>query len=75
MQDLRKEGLTKSIGVSNFREEDIEEISKSWEIPPAVNQVRRSALIKPKNDVLIASDRVSAVPCSCTQHEAPLEHL
>jgi diketogulonate reductase-like aldo/keto reductase len=31
--------LTKSIGVSNFREEDILELEKTWEIPPAVNQV------------------------------------
>lgn len=31
--------MTKSIGVSNFREEDILELEKTWEIPPAVNQV------------------------------------
>ena len=39
METLKKEGLTKSIGVSNFREEDIKELEKTWEIPPAVNQV------------------------------------
>ena len=40
MEQLKKEGLTKSIGVSNYREEDIATLAKEWEIPPAVNQVR-----------------------------------
>lgn len=39
MEALKKEGLTRSIGVSNFREEDLREMKKSWTIPPAVNQV------------------------------------
>lgn len=39
MEELVKEGLTKSIGVSNFREEDLLEIEKSWKIKPAVNQI------------------------------------
>lgn len=39
MEQLQKEGLTKSIGVSNFREEDLLEIEKTWTVPPAVNQV------------------------------------
>lgn len=39
MEALQAEGLTKSIEVSNFREEDILEIKKVWTIPPAVNQV------------------------------------
>jgi len=39
MEDLRKEGLTRSIGVSNFREEDLMEMEPYWTIPPAVNQV------------------------------------
>lgn len=39
MEALLAEGLTKSIGVSNFREEDILEIKKTWKTPPAVNQV------------------------------------
>ena len=42
MEELVKEGLTKSIGVSNYAADDIEELSKSWTIPPAVNQVRAS---------------------------------
>ncbi|KAI9634003.1 NADP-dependent oxidoreductase domain-containing protein [Dioszegia hungarica] len=39
MEALQKEGLTKSIGVSNFREEDILEIKKVWTVPPTVNQI------------------------------------
>ncbi|CAD6564921.1 MAG: hypothetical protein TREMPRED_000399 [Tremellales sp. Tagirdzhanova-0007] len=39
MESLQKEGLCKSIGVSNFREEDLLEIKDHWTIPPAVNQI------------------------------------
>lgn len=39
MEELKEEGLTKSIGVSNYREEDLLEMEKTWKIPPAVNQV------------------------------------
>jgi diketogulonate reductase-like aldo/keto reductase len=46
MEALKKEGLTRSIGVSNFREEDLLEMKKSWTIPPAVNQVSLSTLIR-----------------------------
>ena len=40
MEQLQKEGLTRSIGVSNFREEDLIEMEPHWTVPPAVNQVR-----------------------------------
>ncbi|ODO06298.1 aldose reductase [Cryptococcus wingfieldii CBS 7118] len=39
MEDLQASGLTKSIGVSNFREEDLLEIQKTWKVVPAVNQI------------------------------------
>lgn len=39
MEQLQAEGLTRSIGVSDFRAEDILELKKSWITPPAVNQV------------------------------------
>ncbi|KAK4684560.1 hypothetical protein P7C73_g5612, partial [Tremellales sp. Uapishka_1] len=38
METLKQEGLAKSIGVSNFREEDIQAISSTWTTPPVVNQ-------------------------------------
>jgi diketogulonate reductase-like aldo/keto reductase len=40
MEQLRAEGLCKSIGVSNYREEDLLAIKDAWSVPPAVNQVR-----------------------------------
>ncbi|WWC87662.1 uncharacterized protein L201_002553 [Kwoniella dendrophila CBS 6074] len=39
MEELKAEGLAKSIGVSNFREEDILEIEKTWKVAPSVNQI------------------------------------
>lgn len=36
---MRAEGLTKSIGLSNFREEEIKALAPHWTIPPAINQV------------------------------------
>ncbi|RXK41396.1 hypothetical protein M231_01301 [Tremella mesenterica] len=39
MEELQKEGLTKSIGVSNYRPGDIKEMESSWTIPPATNQI------------------------------------
>ena len=40
MEELRAEGLVRSIGISNFQSKDIEEIAKVWTVVPAVNQVR-----------------------------------
>lgn len=40
MEAVRKEGLTKSIGVSNFSEDDLKVIMDGAEVIPAVNQVR-----------------------------------
>jgi 2,5-diketo-D-gluconate reductase A len=37
--DLREEGLAKSIGVSNFREQDLERIVEETGVTPAVNQI------------------------------------
>jgi predicted oxidoreductase len=42
MEELKNEGLTRSIGVSNYREEDLLEMEPNWTIPPAVNQVSYS---------------------------------
>jgi diketogulonate reductase-like aldo/keto reductase len=39
MEQLKSEGLCKSIGVSNYREEDLLAIKDTWKVPPAVNQV------------------------------------
>ena len=39
MEELKIEGLAKSIGVSNFLEHHMEEIASHWTGPPSVNQV------------------------------------
>lgn len=39
LEDLKKEGLAKSIGVSNFRIKDLEAILPDAEILPSVNQI------------------------------------
>jgi diketogulonate reductase-like aldo/keto reductase len=41
MEECKKEGLAKSIGVSNFEVEHLQEILEGAEIPPSVNQVSR----------------------------------
>lgn len=42
MEECRKLGLTKSIGVSNFSCKKLETVLAGAKIPPAVNQVRLS---------------------------------
>ncbi|KAG6860950.1 hypothetical protein C0995_005614 [Termitomyces sp. Mi166 len=39
MEGVKKEGLVKSIGVSNFRVEDLKDILEIAEVVPAVNQI------------------------------------
>lgn len=41
MEALLQTGKVKAIGVSNFSEILLERLSKTWQIVPAVNQVRR----------------------------------
>lgn len=67
MEQIKKDGLAKSIGVSNFREEDIAEMSKSWTVPPAVNQVSRSRCVSARQPLLM-SDRIQPVHLARAQH-------
>ena len=39
MEQLKKEGLTKSIGVSNYLPEHLEWILETASVPPAINQI------------------------------------
>lgn len=48
MEECKKLGLTKAIGVSNFAIKTIEEILSSATIPPAVNQVELNPLWRPE---------------------------
>lgn len=42
LEGVKAEGLTKSIGVSNFQPSHLKEVLAAGSIPPAVNQVGRS---------------------------------
>lgn len=43
-EEIKKEGLVKSIGVSNFQIDDLESIRRAGQSTPAVNQVRWNSL-------------------------------
>lgn len=69
MEEIKSEGLAKSIGVSNFREEDLMELQKTWKVVPSVNQVGCSYLeINPVTvDVLLRlnSTLTTTMPTTC----------
>ncbi|TXT04257.1 hypothetical protein VHUM_04255 [Vanrija humicola] len=44
-EQIKRDGLARSIGVSNFAAEKIEELAQTWEIPAAVNQIEYSPYI------------------------------
>ena len=61
MEAVKKEGLARSIGVSNFRPEQLQEILVGAEFPPSVNQVQCTVYItRYVNDICVA-DRVPSV--------------
>jgi diketogulonate reductase-like aldo/keto reductase len=45
MEELKKKGLARSIGVSDFKPDHLKEILKVASIPPAANQVHIHALL------------------------------
>jgi diketogulonate reductase-like aldo/keto reductase len=45
MEQVQKDGLAKSIGVSNFRVEDLQIVLEGGNVVPAVNQVRTISLL------------------------------
>lgn len=49
MEELQKEGLVRSIGVSNFNWHQCERVMKEGNIPPAVNQIEVNPYL-PNND-------------------------
>lgn len=52
-EDVKREGLARSVGVSNFRERELEEVMEGARIVPAVNQV--SSII---SRIILAVDKV-----------------
>ena len=49
MESIAKRGLAKSIGVSNYKLDDINKTLQAAEIPPAVNQIHMSPYHYPKD--------------------------
>ncbi|KAL7005317.1 hypothetical protein EMMF5_005154 [Cystobasidiomycetes sp. EMM_F5] len=64
LEQIKNEGLVKSIGVSNHRVKDLERIVKSSKTPPAVNQIELHPYI-----ISEAQDIVDY----CKQHDIKLE--
>ena len=46
MEEVKNQGLAKSIGVSNYLPEHLDAILENCTIPPAINQVRRRETIR-----------------------------
>ena len=61
MEQMKDEGLSKSIGVSNFRVSDLEEILPGAKVIPSVNQVGRNHSIGEDNPMIDFSDRVTSL--------------
>ncbi len=59
MEALKREGLTRSIGLSNFFAEDLKEVLDGCNVVPAVNQV--SWGLKLRIYILTMTDRVASV--------------
>ena len=63
MEDVLAKGKVKAIGVSNVSEILLEELSKTWKVVPAVNQVSSRIII------LGPVDRQVELHPYCPQHE------
>lgn len=61
LETLKDEGKLKSIGVSNFRPQDLKLILSAAKHKPVINQVRLEPFAFPNTIVNIILDRVSSV--------------
>lgn len=52
-EEVRREGLARSVGVSNFRREELEEVMEGGGLVPAVNQVDLSFVHPPRISSLL----------------------
>lgn len=60
MEDLVKKGKIRSIGVSNFTREKIEELWKTAEIKPAVNQIEAHPYLQQPDLLAWSKENVSS---------------
>ena len=79
MEDVLAKGKVKAIGVSNVSEILLEELSKTWKVVPAVNQVslfaftsrgRRQRLIAGRTTPILPSARAQKV-LRLQEHPSP----
>jgi len=78
---LKKEGLAKSIGVSNFQIEDLKVLLESAEIKPAVNQIlfhpyvysKQKALVDFQNEHGIVTEAYSALTPLTSRPGGPVD--
>jgi glycerol 2-dehydrogenase (NADP+) len=62
MEDVYRSGKVKAIGVSNFSIPYLESLEKTWEVVPAVNQVRSPpSLMLKEFIVLILGHRLNCI--------------
>lgn len=67
MEEVQATGLAKSIGVSNFRVEDLQTILKSGNVVPAVNQVQSCHIYARSIKSLTSLARLNFTPMSGRQ--------
>lgn len=63
LEEVHSEGLAKSIGVSNFRVEDLKEVVEGARIVPAINQVSQAnhVLLSPPLNTPGGLDRITSI--------------
>lgn len=59
MEELKKQGLAKSIGVSNYLPEQLEWILETCSIPPAINQIEFHPYLQHKDLLKYHKEKVS----------------
>lgn len=85
MEELKSQGLTKSIGVSNYLPEHLEWILETCSIPPAINQIEFHPYLQHKDllkyhkekvylfqsNVMLKANKFRASPPQPTAHSHP----
>ena len=61
MEQLKAEGLTKSIGLSNYLQEQIDWILETATVPPAINQIEFHPYLQHVDLLKYHKEKVSAV--------------
>lgn len=60
MEQLKAEGLVKSIGVSNYMPEQLDAILQIASVPPAINQIEFHPYLQQRDLLTYHKEKVSA---------------